>query len=272
MTQPLAPEPETELTHRNPEDDVHMTIWEHLGELRKRLLRAAVATVAGAILCWNYKEKLLEWIAKPCADEWNARFKTPFELQTLAPTDTFVNYMQLSVTGAIVLAAPVIFLQLWGFVSPGLYAKEKKYIVPFILFSTLLFGSGIAFCYYALFPAFYSYQFSLLGNVGSGVMLTHRPTMEYLIDFATRFLLACGFAFEMPLFIALLAVGGVVTPQQLVRAGRWATIGAFVVGAFVTPGPEVLSQVLVSGALVALYFVGVGLAFLVARPREAPTE
>ncbi len=270
MTTELQPEQDVApVAPVDPEGDVRMTIWEHLGELRKRLLRAAIALLAGASLSWAYKEKLLEWIARPCASEWNVRFPTtPFELQTLAPTDTFVNYMQLAVTGGVVLATPVIFFQLWAFVSPGLYAKEKRYIVPFILFSTVLFGLGIAFCYYALFPAFYSYQFSLLGSVGSGVTLTHRPTMEYLIDFATRFLLACGFAFEMPLFIALLAIGGVVTPNQLVRFGRWAVIGAFVVGAFITPGPEVLSQIIVSTALVALYFAGVGLAFLVSKRRD----
>ena len=262
---------EPELTHVDPEADVKMTIWEHIGELRKVIVRAGIALIAGAVLCWNYKEKLLEWIARPCELQWVVRFpKTPFELQTLAPMDAFVNYMQLALTGGVVLAAPVIFYQLWSFISPGLYAKEKKYVIPFVLFSTILFGLGIAFCYYAFFPSFYSYQFSLLGAVGDGVTLTHRPTMESLLDFATRMLLACGFAFEMPLFIGLLALGGIVTPMQLVRFSRWAIISAFVIGAFVTPGPEISSQFIVSSALVALYFVSVGLSFLVAKRRDEP--
>ncbi len=270
-TKPLKSEPEPEITHVDPEGDVKMTIWEHLGELRKVVVRAGVALIAGAVLCWNYKEKLLEWIAKPCELQWMVRFPTtPFELQTLAPMDAFVNYMQLALTGGVVLAAPVIFYQLWSFVSPGLYAKEKRYVIPFVLFSTILFGLGIAFCYYAFFPSFYSYQFSLLGSVGGGVTLTHRPTMEAILDFATRMLLACGFAFEMPLFIGLLALGGVVTPMQLVRFSRWAVIGSFVVGAFVTPGPEISSQFIVSSALVALYFVSVGLSFLVSSRRDEP--
>jgi sec-independent protein translocase protein TatC len=268
-TKPLASEPEPELAHVDPEGDVKMTIWEHLGEFRKRIVRAGIALVAGAVLCWNYKERLLEWIAKPCELQWVIRFpNTPFELQTLAPMDAFVNYMQLALTGGVVLAAPVIFYQLWSFVSPGLYSKEKKYIIPFVLFSTILFGLGIAFCYYAFFPSFYSYQFSLLGKVGSNVTLTHRPTMEFMLDFATRMLLACGFAFEMPLFIGLLALAGIVTPMQLVRFSRWAVIGSFVLGAFVTPGPEISSQFIVSSALVALYFLSVGISFLVAKRRD----
>ncbi|MBX3185621.1 MAG: twin-arginine translocase subunit TatC [Labilithrix sp.] len=265
------PEPEPELTHADPEDDIKMTIWEHLGELRKRIVRAAIALFAGAIVCWTYREKLLAWIAKPYEAEWKLRFpNVPVELQTLAPIDAFVNYMQLSLTGGVVLAAPVIFYQLWAFISPGLYAKEKRYIVPFVVFSTTLFGAGIAFCYYAFFPSFFSYSFSLLGTVDGGVTLTSRPTMEYFLDFATRMLLAFGFVFEMPLFIGFLALAGIVTPMQLVRFSRWAIIGSFIVGAFVTPGPEISSQFIVSSALVALYFLSVGLSFLVAKRRDDP--
>lgn len=266
-------EDEEQLTHHDPEDDVKMTIWEHIGELRKRIVRAGIALFAGAILCWNFREKLLAWIAKPYEVEWKVRFpNTPVELQTLAPIDAFVNYMQLALTGGVVLAAPVIFYQLWAFVSPGLYSKEKKYIIPFVLFSTTLFGLGIAFCYYAFFPSFFSYSFSLLGTVdqggGGGLVLTSRPTMEYYMDFATRMLLAFGFVFEMPLFIAFLAMAGIVTPKQLFKFSRWAIISSFIVGAFITPGPEISSQFIVSSALVALYFVSIALAFLVAKKRD----
>ncbi len=264
---------EPELTHQEPEDDVKMTIWEHVGELRKRIMRAGLALVAGAVVCWNYREKLLAWIAKPYEHEWKVRFpNTPVELQTLAPIDAFVNYMQLALTGGVVLAIPVIFYQLWAFVSPGLYSREKKYIIPFVLFSTTLFGLGIAFCYYAFFPSFFSYSFSLLGAVdpqsGGGLVLTSRPTMEYYMDFATRMLLAFGFVFEMPLFIAFLAMAGIVTPKQLFKFSRWAIISSFVIGAFITPGPEISSQFIVSSALVALYFVSIALAFLVAKRRD----
>ncbi|MCL2724054.1 MAG: twin-arginine translocase subunit TatC [Polyangiaceae bacterium] len=255
-------------THVEPEGDVKMTIWEHLAELRTRLVRAAIAMFVGAIVCWIFREKLLSWLSAPYMVAWRDKFPNdPPELQTLAPADAFVNYMQLSLVGGVVLAAPIIFYQLWAFISPGLYAREKRYIIPFVLFSTSLFLAGVAFAYYVAFPFSFQYFFSLLGDVG-GVKLTSRPTMEFYLDFTTRMLLAFGFVFELPLFIAFLALAGIVTPRQLVRFSRWAIISAFVIGAFVTPGPEVSSQIAVSLALVGLYFISVGVAFVVAKKRD----
>ncbi|MDB4945468.1 MAG: Twin-arginine translocation protein TatC [Labilithrix sp.] len=268
-----ATEPDEELSHVDPEDDIKMTIWEHLGELRKRVVRAGIALLAGAILCWTYKERLLDWIGRPFEAAWKVRYpNVPVELQTLAPIDAFVNYMQLALTGGVVLAAPVIFYQLWSFISPGLYSREKRYIIPFVLFSTSLFAMGIAFCYYAFFPSFWSFSLSLHGQVGDpgGLVLMSRNTMEGYLDFATRMLLAFGFIFELPLFISFLALAGIVTPMQLVRFSRWAVISAFVIGAFITPGPEMSSQFIVASALIALYFLSVGLSFLVAKRRDEP--
>jgi sec-independent protein translocase protein TatC len=257
-----------ELTHVEPEADVKMTIWEHLAELRSRIVRAGLALLGGAVVCWTFREKLLGWISQPYIAAWHVKFpdKAP-ELQTLAPADAFVNYMQLSIVGGIIIAIPIIFYQLWAFVSPGLYSREKRYIVPFVVFSTGLFMSGVAFCYYLAMPAMMAYFFSLLGNVG-GIELTSKPTMEFYLDFTTRMLLMFGAVFELPLFIAFLALAGIVTPRQLIKFSRWAIIGSFIVGAFVTPGPEVSSQVMVSLALVVLYFISIGLAFLVAKKKD----
>jgi sec-independent protein translocase protein TatC len=257
--------------HQDPEAEVKMTIWEHLSELRKRVVHAAIGTVVAAAGCWAFRERLLEWLQKPYEHAWKARFpNTPLELQTLAPADAFVNYMQLSLVGGLVISAPIIFYQLWAFISPGLYAREKKYIIPFVFFSTSLFMSGVFFAYYVAFPFTFNYFFSLLGKVGSSdTVLTSRPTMEFYMDFSTRMLLAFGFVFELPLFISFLAIAGIVTPQQLVKFSRWAIIASFALGAVVTPGPEISSQFAVSGALVGLYFLSVGVAFLVGKKKPA---
>jgi sec-independent protein translocase protein TatC len=253
-----------------PERDIRMTIWEHLGELRNRLIRAALALFVGATVCWVYREKLLAWLVKPYEQAWVARhFPGAPELQTLSPADVFVGYLQLSLVGGVVCAIPIIFYQLWAFIAPGLYSKEKRLIVPFVLFSSLLFLSGVAFAYYVAFPFTFNYFFSLLGQVSdAGTVLTQRPTLEFYLDFATQMLLAFGFVFELPLFISFLAIAGIVTPRQLVKFSRWAVIGAFALGAVVTPGPEISSQVAVSGALVALYFLSIGVAFIVAPKRK----
>ena len=262
---------EEELTHVDPEADIRMTIWEHLAEFRNRVIKAAGGMLFGAILCWTFKEKLLFLLLKPYQKIWVEHFPdTKLELQTLAPADAFVNYMQLAMTGGVVIGAPIIFYQLWSFVSPGLYSKEKRYIVPFVFFSTGLFAAGVSFAYFVAFPFTFNYFFSLLGKVdeGGNMLLTSRPTMEYYLDFTTRMLLAFGFVFELPLFITFLAIAGIVTPKQLVKFSRWAILCSFILGAVVTPGPEVTSQIAVSGALSLLYFLSVGVSFLVApKPR-----
>jgi sec-independent protein translocase protein TatC len=259
------------VTQTEPEAEVKMTIWEHLAELRSRVVKAALGTLVCAIGCWVFRVELLAWLTRPYLKQWKVHFPNiPLELQTLAPADAFVNYMQLSLVGGIVLAAPIIFYQLWAFISPGLYAKEKRYIVPFVFFSTSLFLSGVAFAYYVAFPFTFNYFFSLLGQVGSSdTILTSRPTMEFYLDFATRMLLAFGGVFEMPLFIAFLAMAGIVTPKQLAKFWRWAIVASFALGAVVTPGPEISSQFAVSAALVALYFLSVGVAFIVGRKPPA---
>lgn len=265
---------EEELTHHDPEDDVKMTIWEHLGELRSRLMRAGLAVLAGAVACWTFKEKLLGWLAEPYVRAAVARFpKDPPELQGIAPADIFLNYTHMALIGGVILAAPVIFYQLWAFISPGLYAREKKYVYPFVFFSTGLFLLGVAFAYFLALPAMQGFFLSQAGDIPSGtdavLKLTTRPTMEKYLDFTTTMLLMMGAVFELPLFVAFLALAGIVTPQQLVRFSRWAIIGAFVVGAVITPTPDITGQGMVAGALIALYFFSVGLAYLVAKKKDA---
>lgn len=252
-----------------PEEEVRMTIWEHLAELRSRIIRAALGVLVSTIVCWVYHERLLALLVKPYERAWIARhFPGAPELQTLSPADVFVGYLQLSLLGGIICAMPVVFYQLWAFVSPGLYSREKRLIVPFVVFSTGLFLSGVAFAYYVAFPFTFGYFFSLLGRVTEqGTVLTQRPTLEFYLDFATRMLLAFGFVFELPLFIAFLAIAGIVTPMQLVKFSRWAVLLAFLLGAIVTPGPEISSQLAVSGALVTLYFVSIAIAFVVAKKK-----
>jgi sec-independent protein translocase protein TatC len=265
-----APAPETSTPAEGTQgDDARMTIWEHLEELRRRLIMSACGVAVTTVAAWCFRDSLLALLVKPYHQAWMNRFHTPLVLQTLAPADAFLGKLELAIMAGICGAAPVIFYQLWAFVSPGLYKKEKRLIVPFVFFSTILFLSGVAFAYYVAFPFTFNYFLSLLGPVTDGVELTQIVTLEFFLDFTTRFLLAFGAVFELPLFIAFLVLANIVTPRQLLSFGRWATVLAFVVGAVVTPGPEVTSQLAVSAALVGLYFVSIPIAFLL-RPRKGP--
>ena len=255
-----------------PKDEGKMTIWEHLDELRKRIIHAAIGVLMGTIVAWVFRVQILAWLVLPYQRTWLTRFNKPLLLQTLAPADAFLGYLELSLTAGIVGAAPIIFYQLWSFIAPGLYKKEKRLIVPFVLFSTILFLSGVAFAYYVAFPFTFNYFLSLLGEVRKGVELTQIVTLEFFLDFSTRFLLAFGAVFELPLFIAFLVLANIVTPRQLLKFGRWATVLAFALGAVVTPGPEVTSQIAVSGALIGLYFLSIPIAYLLKPRTKTPAE
>jgi sec-independent protein translocase protein TatC len=254
-----------------PSGDVRMTIWDHLEELRRRIIKAALGVLLGTVAAWSFREWLLAWLVTPYQHTWTAHFHKPLVLQTLAPADAFLGYFELSLTAGICASAPVIFYQLWAFISPGLYGKEKRLIVPFVVLSTVLFLSGVAFAYYVAFPFTFNYFLSLLGPIREGVELTQIVTLEFFLDFTTRFLLAFGAVFELPLFIAFLVLANIVTPKQLLKFGRWATVLAFVVGAVVTPGPEVTSQLAVSLALIGLYFLSIPIAYMLKpRPPSPP--
>ncbi|APR99964.1 twin-arginine translocase subunit TatC [Pajaroellobacter abortibovis] len=252
---------------RKSQNDARMTFFEHLEELRVRLLRAVGALTGCTLVGWVYRVEILGLLLIPYENAWREKqIPGAPELQTLSPADAFVGYLQLSLFAGLIGAAPFFFYELWGFISPGLYPREKRLIIPFVFFSTLLFLAGVLFVYHIAFPFTFNYFLSLLGQVSEGgTVLTHRPTLEFYLDFAMRMILAFGLVFELPLFIAFLVIGGLVTPKQLLKFSRWAILLSFFVGAVVTPGPEVSSQVAVSSVLVALYFLSIGIAFLI-RP------
>jgi sec-independent protein translocase protein TatC len=273
MTTAPAPEPAAAPdAPQAPERDVKMTIWEHLDELRKRIIRAAIGVFAATIVAWVFRVEILAWLVIPYQRVWMTRFHKELLLQTLAPADAFLGYLEQSLTAGIIASAPIIFYQLWSFVAPGLYRKEKRLIVPFVLFSSTLFLGGVAFAYYVAFPFTFNYFLSLLGEVRTGVELTQIVTLEFFLDFVTRFLLAFGAVFELPLFIAFLVLANIVTPRQLLKFGRWATVLAFIVGAIVTPGPEVTSQIAVSSALIGLYFLSIPIAYLLKPKAKEPAD
>ena len=216
---------------------------------------------------------MLGWITTPYANAWRALDAGQArELQTLAPADVFVNYMQLSLVGGVIAAAPIIFYQLWAFISPGLYSKEKRYIVPFVLFSTGLFVSGSRSRTTSRFRSVLPFFFSLLGQVGD----RGRDRADQRTDDGVLPRLRDAHAPRVRLRLRAAALHLLPGPRrhrhpmQLMRFSRWAIVSSFVVGAFVTPGPEISSQIAVACALVGLYFLSVGLAFLVAKRRDAP--
>ena len=246
-----------------PSSTTALTFWEHIDELRSRLVKALLTFLAAAAIAWTYRDPILEWIWRPYADSWRAQ-NIPGDptLNFAAPSDAFKAYLKLSLVGGLLLSAPMLFYQLWSFVAPGLYKKEKRLVVPFVTFSTLLFVGGGLFGWRVGFPVTFEY-FLGLARTASESGLAIRPVVMIgaYIDFVAQMLLAFGLVFELPVFVLFLSMAGVVNYLQLIRFGRWFVLVAFVVGALITP-PEITSQIVMSVPLCVLYIVSIGLAYL----------
>ncbi|MBK7582285.1 MAG: twin-arginine translocase subunit TatC [Myxococcales bacterium] len=249
--------------------DAHtMTFWEHLEELRTRLVRAIMAFLVGVVVCWIYREKLLIWLTKPFIEAWNAgKLGGHAALHFPAPASLFVAYVTLAVVGGLVIALPVILYQLWSFVAPGLYSREKKLALPFVASSCLLFAGGGYFGWKVAFPIAFQYLLGFSGPVGAeGFEVTPTVMIGDYIEFVSRMLLAFGAVFELPVLIFFLSIAGVVTHQQLIKFFRYFIVVAFIVAAVITP-PDVTSQFLLAVPLVLLYVISIGIAWAVDRSR-----
>jgi sec-independent protein translocase protein TatC len=255
-----------------PEDDKVMSFWEHLDELRTRVTRAALAYVAATFAAWAIKDQLLAWLWQPFDASWRARgLPGEAQLHFAAPGDAFMAYFKLCMIAAMGLSAPVIFWQLWGFIAPGLYRKEKRWAFGFVFASTLFFVGGALFGWRMAFPITFDYFLSLTQDAATaGVRL--QPTVMFTdyLDFVSQMLLAFGIIFELPLFLTFLSMVGLVNYLQLYRFGRWFIMIAAVVGAVLSP-PDTTSMIVMTVPLIALYFLSIGLAYVFGK-RPTPEQ
>jgi sec-independent protein translocase protein TatC len=246
-----------------------MTFWEHLEELRARIVKALLAGLVGSGICWYYREKLLYWLTKPFMDAWNAgELGGKAALHFPAPASLFIAYIKIAVMGGLIMALPVILYQLWAFIAPGLYSREKRLAIPFVFASCALFAGGGYFGWKLVFPMAFQYLLGFSGPVGAeGFEVTPTVMIDDYIEFVSRMLLAFGATFELPVLIFFLSIAGVVTHQQLWKFFRYFIVVAFVLAAIITP-PDVTSQILLAVPLCLLYLVSIGIAWLVERARK----
>ncbi len=238
-----------------------MSFMEHLGELRTRIVRGLLGLLGGLVIALPFSERIVDYLARPIQATGNS-------LVFLAVTEAFWVQMKVALIAGIFLASPVILWQVWAFVSPGLYAHEKKYAAPFVIIGSLLFIGGGVFSLKVVTP--YAIQFMLsYARPGLQPMIS----LGLYVDFLLKFTLAFGLVFELPLIITLAARMGLVTPKVLARNRKYAILGAFIAGAVLTPTPDAFNQALMAGPLIILYEVGIICARIFARkPRTAPVS
>ncbi len=239
-----------------------MTFLEHLEDLRKRLWYSFVALFIAVIPCWVFSKQAFEILSRPVTQYLPEGMKMAFTSLT-AP---FMLYIKVSFLAAIFLTSPFIFLQLWYFVAPGLYQKEKKYVFPFVVFTTVFFLAGAAFGYFVMFP--WACRFFL--NLGQD--FTPVLTVDTYFGFSLKLLLGIALVFELPTLVFFLSKLGIVTSRWMVRNFKYAVLAVFVIAAVITPTPDMVTQSILAVPMLALYGLGILIAFLFGKERKTRRE
>jgi sec-independent protein translocase protein TatC len=247
-------------------DERRLPLTEHLAELRRRLVRALLAWAVGTVAAWAFREEIFRELLRPAVEALAAQGG---QLQAIAPGEIFFTYLKGAALAGFVVALPVVLWQAWAFVAPGLYPSEKRYAVPFVAISTLLFVSGALFGHQFVFPL----MFAFLGSFESEFVQA-AWTMREVWSLTTSMFLAFGVAFELPVVVFFLAAAGVVDVRQLLRGFPYAVLACFVVGAVLTPSPDWVSQTMLAVPMCVLYLLGVLAAWLFGgkRARGAAAE
>lgn len=284
------------------EDGAHMSLLDHLGELRVRLTRSFIAIAVGMVACYGFADKMFDILMQPMIDVFQKRmaekpmlpegFYEDFRraltdvladkgfahseqlelfvnalqnslmqmaqeghFQYTYPAEAFFSHIKISIVAGLFLVSPYVFAQIWGFIAPGLYAHERKWMVPIAMVSALFFTGGALFGYFQVFP--YAFDF-FAGFSTDGIQFT--PKLNEYLSFCLKLLFAFGFVFELPLFIFVLARMGMVTSSGLRQKRKYAILIGFVLAAVLTP-PDPFTQCLMAGPLIILYEVGIWVAY-----------
>jgi sec-independent protein translocase protein TatC len=258
QTQDGEPEGEDEL------EGGRMPFLAHLAELRDRVRNAAIAFIVAAFVCFYYSDQIFDWLKDPLFSVWDTqKIGKPPQLVFTQLTEPFWVNMSIALWAGIFAASPLIFYQLWKFVAPGLYKRERRITIAFAVFSAVFFCAGALFCRYFVIENLYNFLISY-----SDKDLTPQIAMQGYLDLTRDMMLAFGAVFELPLLIYFLAMVGLVTHRGLWKFNRWFVVIAFIVGAILTPSPDVVSQILMALPMIGLYNFSILLAWRVTAKRE----
>jgi sec-independent protein translocase protein TatC len=227
-----------------------MSFLEHLDELRKRLVHVAAYTAIGFAVCLFFSKRIYDFLAVPVIQALGPGGKLTF----LNLTSPFVMYMKVAFIGGIFLSIPFTLYEVWKFIAPGLYRKEKRYIVPFLVSSIFLFVLGGAFCYYIVLPP----SCKFLIRLGSSFL--PMITIDEYFDMANMMILGFGLVFEMPVLAGFLSMFGLVTASFLWNKFKYAMVGIVILAAVLSPTGDAFNLMLWSAPMILLYIISIGVA------------
>jgi sec-independent protein translocase protein TatC len=249
------PPPETE--EEQPELQGHMGFLDHLEELRKRIINSLIAIGVALLVSWTLADYLFKLVSRPIV-------AAGVQLNMSKPTEGFNLELKLAILAAVFLAAPFIIAQVWLFIAPGLYKHERRYAMPFIIFSSVLFVTGGIFGYFVAFP--FALQFLIEWGRNMGLTMIISAT-EYF-DLFVMIELGLGVVFEIPAVIFILSRMGLVSAGFLLRNTRYAILIAFIVAAIITPTTDIPNMLIMAVPMIMLYMLGVVVAFLFGKKRK----
>ena len=239
-----------------------MTFLEHLDELRKRITHAVVALLVGFIVAFAFIGRVQAVIYERLTKDIPGG-----QLIYTEPGEAFFLMLKMAALTGVLIASPYIMWQVWLFIAPGLYAKEKKLAIPFVLSSSALFIGGAAFSHYVVFPAAWTF---FAGFSNSYIAFT--PRIDPVFGMYVKLMLALGLTFQLPVLMFVLARLGIVTAGFLLRNFKYAVLIIFVVAAVVTPDGNPVTQVLVGGPMVVLYLFGIAAAWLFGKSKKSDPD
>jgi len=257
-------------------EELKRPFTSHLVDLRKRIIISLVFVTIGFAAAFNYSEDIFRFLTFPLRYNISLSITSPFvqlieknvknnpSLIFLAPAEAFWMHMKVSIITGIVISLPVIFSQLWPFISPGLLHKEKKYVIPFVFITTTFFIVGAAYCFFLVLP--FAMGFLLTYKTESMVPML---SVEKYVDFCLKFILAFGAIFELPIVIVFFTRMGFVSPKTLAKHRKYAILLAFIVAAILTPTPDVFNQTLMAVPIIVLYEIGILVSRIFVRRKTA---
>lgn len=231
-----------------------MSFLEHLDELRKRLIAMIIGIAAGCAVAFVFIERIFQFVMVPLQQMLPGGGK----MITTAPTEYFMLHIKVGLVVGVVLSAPWVLYQVWLFVAPGLYSNEKRFAIPFVLGSSLCFFAGAAFAHYVAFRVVWRFFI----DFGTDEFVLFMPRVGDVFSLYTKILLGLGIVFQMPVLVLALARMGLVTARFMIRNFKYALLIIAVLGAILSPGGDIVGQMVMGGPMVVLYILSIGIAWV----------
>jgi len=261
---PSAREDDTSLVELTDPEEVEleggrMSFLEHLDELRTRLIYALLSLAVGAGIAFIFIQRIYDFVMRPMQE----MLRTGGKLIYTEGPEAFMLYIRIAIIAGLVIAAPLIMVQLWLFISPALFPKERRFAVPFVVLASAGFIGGAAFSHYLVFPVMWRFFASF-----SNDFVTFEPRVEPAFDLYIKMLLAMALVFQMPTIVLFLARFGLVTARMMITYSKYAILVIFILAAVITPSQDMASQLVVAVPMTALYIISIFVALIFGKKRK----